>query len=84
MFRHGGRGPPTRNSSRSSSRPRRSATSPPRRFPTDWFETYYQSIVPEGARIYNRRLNVRGMQLRVEDAAALRRIPMLIVSAEAI
>src|SRR5205823_14854172 len=37
------------------------------RFPTEAFDTYYQSIVPESARIYNERLNVRGMQMRVDD-----------------
>jgi pimeloyl-ACP methyl ester carboxylesterase len=55
-------------------------TSP--RFPADSFETYYRSIVPESARIYNERLNVRGMQIRLEDASSIRRTPMLIVSAD--
>jgi pimeloyl-ACP methyl ester carboxylesterase len=52
------------------------------RFPADSFETYYQSIVPESARVYNERLNVRGMQIRVEDTSRLQGIPMLIVSAD--
>jgi len=52
------------------------------RFPADAFETYYQSIVPESARVYNERLNVRGMQIRLDDPSLLGRIPMLIVSAD--
>jgi hypothetical protein len=38
--------------------------------------------VPESARIYNERLNVRGMQICIADVSALRRSPMLIVSAD--
>ena len=52
------------------------------RFPSEAFERYFQSIVPESARIYNERLNVRGMQLRVEDPARFSAIPMLVVSAQ--
>ena len=51
-------------------------------FPNEAFDRYYQSIVPESARIYNERLNVRGMQLQVEEPARLRGTPMLVVSAE--
>lgn len=54
-----------------------------KRFPAEAFDAYYASIVPESARIYNERLNVRGMQLTVADPAALSRTPMLIVSAAA-
>jgi len=52
------------------------------RFPDDAFDAYYQSLVPESARLYNERLNVRGMQLRISDPAAVRETPLLIVSAQ--
>jgi pimeloyl-ACP methyl ester carboxylesterase len=49
------------------------------RFPSEAFGAYYRSIVPESARLYNERLNVRGMQLRVERPEALRRLPILVL-----
>ena len=55
-------------------------TSP--RFPDEAFETYFQSLVPESARLYNERLNVRGMQLRIDDLEAVRAVPTLLVSAD--
>ncbi|MBV9322462.1 MAG: alpha/beta fold hydrolase [Chloroflexi bacterium] len=51
-------------------------------FPTDAFEVYYQSLVPESARVYNERLNVRGLQLVIERADVVRSVPKLIVSAD--
>jgi pimeloyl-ACP methyl ester carboxylesterase len=52
------------------------------RFPDEAFDAYFQSIVPESARIYNERLNVRGVQLRIDDPERLRRVPLLVVSAQ--
>ena len=52
------------------------------RFPDDAFDAYYQSLVPESARLYNERLNVRGMQLRISDPATVCQTPLLIVSAQ--
>jgi pimeloyl-ACP methyl ester carboxylesterase len=44
--------------------------------------TYFESLVPESARIYNERLNARGLQLRVERPEIVRSVPILVVSAE--
>src|SRR5262249_23725208 len=55
-------------------------TSP--RLPPDAFDIYFGGIVPESARIYNERLNVRGSQLCLDNVASLATIPKLIVSAE--
>jgi pimeloyl-ACP methyl ester carboxylesterase len=52
------------------------------RFPTESFEVYFESLVPESARIYNERLNARGLQLRVERPEVVRSVPILVVSAE--
>jgi pimeloyl-ACP methyl ester carboxylesterase len=52
------------------------------RFPTEAFDTYYQSLVPESARLYNERLNVRGLQLRIERAEVVHSVPILVVSAD--
>jgi pimeloyl-ACP methyl ester carboxylesterase len=55
-------------------------TSP--RFPDEAFERYFQSVVPESARIYNERLNVRGMQIQLDQPEVVRRMPTLVVSAD--
>jgi pimeloyl-ACP methyl ester carboxylesterase len=52
------------------------------RFPNEAFERYFESIVPESARLYNERLNVRGMQIRLDGPEVVRGIPTLVVSAE--
>jgi pimeloyl-ACP methyl ester carboxylesterase len=52
------------------------------RFPDQAFARYYQSLVPESARIYNERLNARGLQLCVERPEVLRAIPTLLISAD--
>jgi pimeloyl-ACP methyl ester carboxylesterase len=52
------------------------------RFPAEAFDRYFLSIVPESARLYNERLNVRGQQLRLDQPEALRGLPMLVVSAQ--
>jgi pimeloyl-ACP methyl ester carboxylesterase len=51
-------------------------------FPSEAFDYYYQSLVPESARLYNERLNVRGLQLRIDRADIVRAVPILVVSAE--
>jgi pimeloyl-ACP methyl ester carboxylesterase len=52
------------------------------RFPSEAFDAYFASIVPESARIYNERLNVRGMQLQLEHPEIVRGVPILVVSAD--
>jgi pimeloyl-ACP methyl ester carboxylesterase len=52
------------------------------RFPTESFDAYFESLVPESARIYNERLNARGLQLQVERPEIVRSVPSLVVSAE--
>jgi pimeloyl-ACP methyl ester carboxylesterase len=55
-----------------------------KRFPSEAFDAYFAAIVPESARIYNERLNVRGMQLTVTDPAAIvQKVPLLVLSAAA-
>jgi pimeloyl-ACP methyl ester carboxylesterase len=51
-------------------------------FPTESFGAYFESLVPESARIYNERLNARGLQLRVDRPEIVRSVPILVVSAE--
>ena len=51
-------------------------------FPAEAFEAYYQSLVPESARMYNERLNARGLQLRLERVEVVRSVPILVVSAD--
>jgi pimeloyl-ACP methyl ester carboxylesterase len=53
------------------------------RFPAEAFDAYFQSLVPESARLYNERLNVRGLQLRIERTDLVRSVPILVVSADA-
>jgi pimeloyl-ACP methyl ester carboxylesterase len=52
------------------------------RFPTEALDAYYQSLVPESARLYNERLNARGLQLQVGLVENVRSVPILVVSAE--
>jgi pimeloyl-ACP methyl ester carboxylesterase len=52
------------------------------RFPSESFDAYFASLVPESARIYNERLNARGLQLRVDHPEVVRSLPILVVSAE--
>lgn len=52
-------------------------------FPAEAFEVYYRSVVPESARIYNERLNARGLQLQVQNAELVGSRPILVVSADA-
>jgi pimeloyl-ACP methyl ester carboxylesterase len=51
-------------------------------FPDEAFDAYFQSLVPESARLYNERLNVRGQQLRVDNIDVVRSVPTLVVSAD--
>ena len=80
---HCGRGLPIRRSRpiRVTPHEARHFVSSPR-FPMEAFDQYFESLVPESARVYNERLNVRGMQLRVEDPERLRSVPTLVVSAD--
>jgi pimeloyl-ACP methyl ester carboxylesterase len=52
------------------------------RFPDEAFDAYFESLVPESARLYNERLNVRGEQLRVDNIDVVRLVPTLVVSAD--
>ncbi len=52
------------------------------RFPDDAFDAYFASLVPESARLYNERLNVRGLQMRIEHLELVRSLPILVVSAD--
>jgi pimeloyl-ACP methyl ester carboxylesterase len=53
------------------------------RFPDEAFDKYFQTLVPESARLYNERLNVLGTQLRLNNVDVLRTTPILVVSADA-
>jgi pimeloyl-ACP methyl ester carboxylesterase len=51
-------------------------------FPTEAFDVYFETLVPESARVYNERLNVRGLQLRIDRPDIVRSVPILVVSAD--
>jgi pimeloyl-ACP methyl ester carboxylesterase len=50
-------------------------------FPVDAFDAYFQTLVPESARMYNERLNARGLALCVSRVSVVRSVPSLVVSA---
>jgi pimeloyl-ACP methyl ester carboxylesterase len=52
------------------------------RFPAEAFDAYFHTLVPESARVYNERLNVRGLQLRLDRPEIVRSVPILLVSAD--
>ncbi|MBR1154940.1 alpha/beta fold hydrolase [Bradyrhizobium sp. JYMT SZCCT0428] len=52
------------------------------RFPSQAFENYRRSIVPESARILNERFNIGGRGLRISDPSSLKEHRILIVTGD--